>query len=108
MTEFNNEFILLFKTLGKALAEGLKAKNLDSPKFDNMADESEYIENPFLSALFSGLSDDCFNKKLARNIIEAISKIANPNYESLTGWRDSIVTFVKTHSKSTISMLTHV
>ena len=84
MTKFNYEFILLFKYLGKALAEGMKAKNIDSPKFENMADESEYIENPFLSALFYGLSDGCFDKKLARNI-----------------------TFVKTHSKSTITMLTH-
>ena len=53
MIEFNYKFILLFKSLGKALAEGMKAKNLVSPKFDNMADVSEYIENPFLFALFS-------------------------------------------------------
>ena len=32
-------------------------------------------------------------------------KIADPQYVSLIGWRDSLVTFVKRHSKSSISML---
>ena len=32
--------------------------------------------------------------------------IADPKFVSWIGWRDSIVTFVRTHSKVTISMLT--
>ena len=37
--------------------------------------------------------------------VKTLKKIADPQYVSLIGWRDSLVTFVKTHSKSTISML---
>ena len=69
---------------------------------------SKYLENPFLGALFSGLSDDSIDKKRAKSIEESPVKIANPDYESLTSWRDSIVTFMKTHSKSTFKMLSHV
>ena len=73
-----------------------------------MAETSKHLENPVLGALFSGLSDDSIDTKRARSIEEALVKIANPDYESLTSWRDSIVTFVKTHSKSTIKMLSHI
>ena len=73
-----------------------------------MAETSKHLENPFLGALFSGLSDDSIDKKRAKSIEEALVKIANPDYESLTSWRDSIVTFMKTHSKSTFKMLSDV
>ena len=66
---------------------------------------SKHLENP--GALFSGLSDDSIDKKRAKSIEESPVKIANPDYESLTSWRDLIVTFVKTHSKSTFKMLSH-
>ena len=52
-----------------------------------------------------GVGSNYFDKKLAVNICEDLKKIADPQYVSLIGWRDSLVTFVKTHSKSTISML---
>ena len=52
MNEFSNEFMLLFKSLGKALAEGMKADNAESPNFNNMAEVSENSENPFLLAFF--------------------------------------------------------
>ena len=34
--------------------------------------------------------------------------IADPKFVSWTGWGDSIVTFVRIHSKVTISMLTRI
>ena len=65
----------------------------------NMAEATANIaienENPFLCAMFSGLGGDSFNKKLAGNIIEAVTKIVDPEYEGIIGWRDSIVTYVK-------------
>ena len=49
-----------------------------------------------------------FYKELAANTIDVIRKIADPKFVSWIGWRDSIVTFVRTHSKVTISMLTRI
>ena len=65
-------------------------------------------ENVFLCALFSGLSGGVFDKVIAANTLDAIKKIADPEFVSLIGWRDSIVTFVRTHSKVTITMLTRI
>ena len=63
-------------------------------------------ENAFLFAFFSVLSGGIFDKELAANTIDVIRKIADPEFVSWIGWRDSIVTFVRIHSKVTISMLT--
>ena len=44
MTEYNTEFIQLFNSFGKALAEGMKTVKMDSPSFDNMAGVSKSLE----------------------------------------------------------------
>ena len=48
------------------------------------------------------------DKILSRNIIESITKLAVPEYYSFLGWRDSLVFFVRTHSKATASALSHI
>ena len=112
MTEFQEEFIFFFKSLGRALAEGIRGRMRVSPNMENMAEVSANIaienENPFLYAMFSGLGGDNFNQKLAGNILEALIRIVDPGYEGIIGWRDSIVTYVRTHSKTTATMLTHI
>ena len=112
MTEFREEFIFLFKSLGRALAEGIRGRVRESPNMANMAEVSANIaienENPFLHAMFSGLGGESFDKKLAGNIIEALIRIVDPGYEGIIGWRDSIVTYVRTHSKTTATMLRHI
>ena len=89
-----------------------KKKGRSNPGIDDLIESSENInlekETPFLNAIFLGLGGNYFDKKLAVNICEDLKKIADPQYVSLIGWRDSLVTFVKTHSKSTISMLSCV
>ena len=52
MNKYSNEFMLLFKSLGKALSEGMTPNNCDTLNFDNMAEVSEKNENPFLFAFF--------------------------------------------------------
>ena len=59
MTEYNTEFIQLFNSLGKALAEEMKPVKMDSHSFDNMAGVSKSLDNPFLI----GLRNDSLDKK---------------------------------------------
>ena len=40
--------------------------------------------------------------------LNLVRKIADPEFVNSIGWRDSIVTFVRTHSKVTITMLTRI
>ena len=94
------------------MAESFSHKKVDNPNIDDLAEASINLkikeENVFLFALFSGLSGGIFDKEVAANTLDAIKKIADPEFVSLIGWRDSIVTFVRTHSKVTISMLTRI
>ena len=112
MSDYQTEFSSLFKALGKALAEGFSAEKVGKPNIDDLAEASINVniteENAFLFAFFSGLSGGIFDKELAANTIDVIRKIADPEFVSWIGWRDSIVTFVRTHSKVTISMLTRI
>ena len=43
MTEFREEFIFLFKSLGRALAEGIRGRVRESPNMANMAEVSANI-----------------------------------------------------------------
>ena len=48
------------------------------------------------------------NQNLAHNILESILKLVLPDYNSLIGWRDSLVMYVKTHSKATVVTLSTI
>ena len=63
---------------------------------------------PFLCSFLQGLGGPLFDQKLARIVIEAIRILASPDYTSLIGWRDSLVIYVRTHSKAAISTLSHI
>jgi hypothetical protein len=63
---------------------------------------------PFISSLLSGLGGPLLNRNLAGNIFESIIKLVLPEYNSLTGWRDSLVIYVRSHSKATAATLSNI
>ena len=114
MCEFKNEFVNLFTVIGSLFSQDIKSKysQTKEPDMEKMAQSNSRTGfeqlNPFLSALISGLGGPNLNKNICGNIIEGIIKIACPDYNSCVGWRDSLVIYVRTYSKSTISTLTQI
>ena len=48
------------------------------------------------------------NQILTQSIIESIRKLVVPDYNSLIGWRDSIVLYVRSGSKATVATLSNI
>ena len=103
MAEYKQQFMAFFKTLGSILAEVIREKIIgniapDIEQISKISSEASFDDtNPYISSLIYGLGGSHLNKSLAGNIVEALFKLVDSEYESHVGWRDSLVTYVKTH-----------
>ena len=104
MNEYQDEFKDFLRMIGSVVREDIRTKAyLDkAPEIEELSQcltksntENKY---PFLFSLLSGLGGPMLNQNLAWNILESILKLVLPNYNSLIGWRNSLVIYVKTHS----------
>ena len=113
MSDYQNEFEEFMKVLGNALAVNIKRRtSTEVPDIEVLA-ETSFRSNleklfPFLSAFLSGLGGPLSNKILTQSIIESIRKLAVPDYNSLVGWRDSLVIYVRSRSKATVATLSNI
>ena len=114
LSEYKQEFTSFFRTLGSVLAEDIKDKieGNKAPNMEQMAQTSSKDsldnQNPYISSFIYGIGGPHLNRSLAGNIVEALFKLVDTEYDSYVGWRDSLVTYVKSHSKATISALTYL
>ena len=112
--QYENEFEDFLKRIGDTLGDNLReqTKSKKIPEIDDLANISVNSETdnqyPFISSFLSGLGGPLMDKNLSQNIIESIIKLVVPEYNSFLGWRDSLVFFVRTHSKATSIALSHM
>ena len=114
MSNYQSEFINLFAKFGATLGENIRNK-IDTnrvPEIGDLANVSAKNNQgmlfPFITSFLKGLGGDLTDKILTQNIIESIIKLVLPEYNSYIGWRDSLVIYVRTHSKATAAALTHI
>ena len=114
MNEYHDEFENFLEMLGSAIGQDIRTKPyLDrAPDIEDLANISTKSNKSekcsFLSSFLSGLGGPLVNRNLARNICESILKLVLPDYNSLIGWRDSLVIYVRTHSKATVATLSTI
>ena len=104
MCDYSEEFKDFFKVMGNTFAENIRnlSNTNEIPDIETLA-ESSLKPNlealfPFLSSFLSGLGGPLSNKILTQSIIESIRKLVEPDYNSLIGWRDSIILYVRSRS----------
>ena len=114
MAQYQDEFKDVLRIIGSAIGDDIRKKTLsdEAPDIADLADCSITSElgakYSFLSSFLDGLGGPLVNRHLVRNIIESIIRLVIPDYNSLIGWRDALVIYVRTHSKATIDVLSTV
>ena len=114
MCQYQDEFADFLRIIGSAIGEDIRKNTLskEAPDIAVLADcsnKSEIgAEYPFLSSFLDGLGGSFVNRNLVKSIIESIIRLVIPDYNSLIGWRDALVIYVRTHSKATIAALSTV
>ena len=111
---YQYEFKDFLRRIGDTLGDNIR-KQIKSDRIPEIVDLANVSVNsdsemkyPFISSFLSGLGGPLMDKNLSQNLMESIIKLVVPEYNSFLGWRDSLVFFVRTHSKATSSALSHM
>ena len=114
MRDFKTEFEEFFKMLGSVIGDEIR-NNINTNKAPNIQDLAEVSiktnyggQLSLLCSFLSGLAGDFVNRNLTSSIIKSMIKLVLPDYNSLIGWRDSLVIYVRTHSRATIETLSTI
>ena len=114
MSENQEQFKEFMKVIGSVLAVNVKrlSHSDEIPDIETLteisSDRNLEVLFPFITSFFTGLSGTLSNKILTQSLIESIRKLVVPDYNSLSGWRDSLIIYVRSHSKATATTLSNI
>ena len=114
MNEYHDEFEDFLKMIGSTIGQDIRRKTyLDrAPDIEDLTKSSTESDSrekySLLYSFLSGVGGPMLNQNLATNILESILKLVLLDSNSLIGWRDSLVIYVRTHSKAIVTTLSTI